>query len=263
MSATFVWACDQKPGDPLAKNILFVLSSFANWDTGECFPSLSRIAEIAECSRRTVIRKLEQLEKAGFITIKPRKAGSSNFITLKGYLEWRKDSKNQGKKIGKTTEESGDTQSLVTDSHQCHTDTRVVTHSHQGSDTQSPITSNRTSNLTNNSFAENKKEMERELSGLSNEEPRVEIRENKIFLCKPLKEEWLSLFNNNEQDLDLALVQIFPYLQNRNPVQLEVQVNSQLSRICRERRERDARYASSTKKEKKPFTPSRWGINYD
>lgn len=58
----------QKIADPLAKFLLLLLADRHNGDTGECFPSIPRLTEDSGMSRSTVIRKLQWLQEAGFVT---------------------------------------------------------------------------------------------------------------------------------------------------------------------------------------------------
>lgn len=75
-----------KINNPLAKLILLLLADRHNSDTGECFPSLSRLTEDSGLGRATVIRKLEWLQTNGFITAHERRRPSgsrrSNAYTL-------------------------------------------------------------------------------------------------------------------------------------------------------------------------------------
>ena len=63
---------DMKMDDPVAKFILVILADHYNESTGECWPSIDRIATISGCSKRTVIRKLKLLEATGRITRQKR-----------------------------------------------------------------------------------------------------------------------------------------------------------------------------------------------
>jgi DNA-binding transcriptional regulator YhcF (GntR family) len=65
------WALEQTLGDAQAKLILISLCNSHNSNTGKCFPSHSTIAHEADCSKRTVIRKLKWLEEQGWIEIIP------------------------------------------------------------------------------------------------------------------------------------------------------------------------------------------------
>lgn len=59
-----------------------VVKSYTNWATGRAFPSLDLIAEKSGVDRRTVIRALAKLEKAGYIA-KEQKQGKANRYRLR------------------------------------------------------------------------------------------------------------------------------------------------------------------------------------
>lgn len=86
-------ALDARVGNPLRKLVLIKLADNANEETGECWPSFSRIAEDCEMSRRSVINHIKTLEAHGFLKIERRpgpKGNSSNryWLTVKyGKLE--------------------------------------------------------------------------------------------------------------------------------------------------------------------------------
>src|SRR6056300_562528 len=63
---------DMQIDDPVAKFILVILADHYNESTGECWPSIDRIATISGCSKSTVIRKLKWLETTGRITRQKR-----------------------------------------------------------------------------------------------------------------------------------------------------------------------------------------------
>lgn len=84
------WAFEQECGDAMAKLVLITLAKHAD-DKGQCFPSASRIAKLANTTRRTVHRKLNELKEAGLITAQNRgKEGkkTSNIYTM-GYVTQR------------------------------------------------------------------------------------------------------------------------------------------------------------------------------
>lgn len=63
------FAC--RVGNPIRKLILLRLADQAN-DDGECWPSYGTLSQAVECSRRSVINHIKDLEKMGFIEIKSR-----------------------------------------------------------------------------------------------------------------------------------------------------------------------------------------------
>lgn len=58
--------------DPIAKFVMVVLADHYNDSTGTCWPSIDTLAEVTGVSRRTVIRKLKDLEAAGYIIRRKR-----------------------------------------------------------------------------------------------------------------------------------------------------------------------------------------------
>lgn len=122
-----IWASKQRlsPNDKL---VLWALCDHLNENTKACYPSTNRISEFTGLSKRTVLRCIKSLQK-GYISVNKDKGITNNYSINFDY---------------KLPE-------LVTESHQCHTDTSdteslgsdtqspvPVTHSHQTSDTQSP-----------------------------------------------------------------------------------------------------------------------------
>ena len=78
-------------GSSKNKLILLLLANYADQQF-TCFPSIKRLAMMAECCESTVRRSLKDLEKRGLIEIKPRYEPygercrqTSNIYTLKGF----------------------------------------------------------------------------------------------------------------------------------------------------------------------------------
>ena len=65
-------AFDARVGNPLRKLILVKLADNSD-DRGRCFPSFTHMAGKCECSRRTVISHIQNLEEKGFLTITRQK----------------------------------------------------------------------------------------------------------------------------------------------------------------------------------------------
>ena len=62
--------------------VYMVLLRFRDHKTGECFPSLSTIADRARVSRETVKRTIPQLEKKGMVKVSRKKQGTKNLPNL-------------------------------------------------------------------------------------------------------------------------------------------------------------------------------------
>ena len=112
------WAVEQDCGDAQSKIVLVVIAKHANKKL-QSFPSVSRIAKLANMSPRSVHRKIIRLQELGLLHVK-----------------------NQGKDGKKTSNLY--TLRVVTDSQVDMTD------SQGGSDTVADRTSNLTSKLTSN-----------------------------------------------------------------------------------------------------------------
>lgn len=75
------WALNSKIGDPLAKLLLLALADRADKETGQCWPSLGRLAEDTEMSSATVARKLNYLEERQLIQ-RTQRTATSTLYTL-------------------------------------------------------------------------------------------------------------------------------------------------------------------------------------
>ena len=65
----YAWAISQKVGDPTKKLVLWIICDHYNDSLGYAFPSQDRIADIAECSVRTVQRHIKILLDSGLIGV--------------------------------------------------------------------------------------------------------------------------------------------------------------------------------------------------
>ena len=75
------WALNNKIGDPLAKLLLLALADRADKETGQCWPSLGRLAEDTEMSSATVARKLNYLAERQLIQ-RTQRTATSTLYTL-------------------------------------------------------------------------------------------------------------------------------------------------------------------------------------
>jgi len=66
-------AMKQKGLKPAAKIVLYWLADHHNGETGDCFPSHKRLAEVCEMTDRSIRTHLEALKQAGLIEIVDRK----------------------------------------------------------------------------------------------------------------------------------------------------------------------------------------------
>ncbi|TXH10463.1 MAG: helix-turn-helix domain-containing protein [Spirochaetes bacterium] len=80
-----VWARKQRlGGDVAAKIILMILADYAD-EWGTCYPGVDRIAEEAELSKSTVLRRLKALAEAGLVTVE-RRANERGHRTSNRYV---------------------------------------------------------------------------------------------------------------------------------------------------------------------------------
>ena len=74
-------------GDALAKFVLLVIAEHANTESGECWPSITRIQKVTHLSRQTVVNKLDYLERNGFIHRDRTKRRSTTYTILVNELD--------------------------------------------------------------------------------------------------------------------------------------------------------------------------------
>lgn len=85
------WASEQEAGTSTNKLLLLLLANYADQDF-TCFPSIKKLAVMAECGESTVRRSLKDLAKRDLIEIRTRFEPygercrqTSNIYTLKGF----------------------------------------------------------------------------------------------------------------------------------------------------------------------------------
>ena len=109
-------AMKQQGLKPATKIVLYWLADHHNGETGKCFPSIKRLAELSEMSRRSVEGHLETLEKLGLITRTQQfrdtggKSTNSYILELTGTYENISDTQNLRMVCEKSAH--GDTQNL-------------------------------------------------------------------------------------------------------------------------------------------------------
>jgi Helix-turn-helix domain len=67
------WAIEVRVGDPILKNLLMAICHHADRETWSCWPSQDLLAFESEVSKRTIQRKLEELQERGFLRIEKRR----------------------------------------------------------------------------------------------------------------------------------------------------------------------------------------------
>jgi DNA-binding transcriptional ArsR family regulator len=84
---------------PAAKIVLYWLADHHNETTGACFPSIGRLAELCEMSRRSVENHLADMEAAGLIKRQPRHRETGGKAS-NGYILLFAESDAQNLRIG-------------------------------------------------------------------------------------------------------------------------------------------------------------------
>ena len=109
-------AMKQQGLKPATKIVLYWLADHHNGETGKCFPSINRISELSEMSRRSVESHLETIEKLGLIKRVNQfretggKSANSYILELTGTYENISDAQNLRMVCEKSAH--GDTQNL-------------------------------------------------------------------------------------------------------------------------------------------------------
>lgn len=82
----------QDTGNAQSQLLLVAIARCVDWETGQGFPGIDRLAKMAKCSPRTVQNHLARLVEQGFVSVEPRtdKRGrqTSNLYTICGYADW-------------------------------------------------------------------------------------------------------------------------------------------------------------------------------
>jgi DnaD/phage-associated family protein len=139
--------------DSLQRWILTVLFTYTNTHTNSVFPSYETIAKRTGYSRRTVIRVVAQLVDKGYIISKKKrfdfdeKTGKHNRTSNLYSLMFKDMDRDAGRLEKEDDLETGDSQSLH-DQEKGGDSQTLVTHSHLGSDSQSPKLSTELSNIS-------------------------------------------------------------------------------------------------------------------
>lgn len=82
------WVSEIRVGDPTLKSLLYAIAHRADRETWACWPSLAALAYDTEVSKRTIQRRLDELEVLGFIRIEQRRrpdgTQDNSLITITG-----------------------------------------------------------------------------------------------------------------------------------------------------------------------------------
>jgi len=117
------WAVEQDCGDAQSKIVLVVIAKHANKKL-QAFPSVSRIAKLANMSPRSVHRKINRLQELGLLHVKNQgKDGkkTSNLYTLRVVTDRRGDTDTVADRTSNlTTNLTSHISSSIPDKTDCH-----------------------------------------------------------------------------------------------------------------------------------------------
>ena len=76
------WGVKKSADSSLSKLILLMICNYAN-EKGEAYPSQEHLAKLCQCSKRSVVRHIQELENQNFISIRKEKNGAYGFNVYK------------------------------------------------------------------------------------------------------------------------------------------------------------------------------------
>tara|TARA_R100000773_G_scaffold44669_1_gene47239 strand:+ start:13533 stop:14114 length:582 start_codon:yes stop_codon:yes gene_type:complete len=76
------WGVRQNTNSAIGKLVLLMICNYAN-EKGEAYPSQEHLAKLCQCSKRSIVRYIQELEKQNFITIRKEKNGAFGFNLYK------------------------------------------------------------------------------------------------------------------------------------------------------------------------------------
>ena len=109
-------AMKHKGLSPATKIVLYWIADHHNGETGNCFPSINRLASVCEMSRRSVESHVSRLEDQGLIEVTRRfrpeggKTSNSYKLLLRSSQDFQTDAQNL--RMGSAKSAHGDTQNL-------------------------------------------------------------------------------------------------------------------------------------------------------
>jgi hypothetical protein len=234
--------------------VLCNLMEHLNRKTGTAFPSRRLIAEEENIQFKTVENVLYDLRRWGYIDWERRAEPDLHKGRLLHYtlpvarwseeqiteeiLKWRNDRED------KSPRSDGDSE--------CPPQQAQKVPAPAGEKVPAPAgDSNRKKEL---------EERERGQAPTVPEELRITFENGRIALHGALKAEWLASFDNDDERLRLALLQVT--VQPNSPRPLEGQVSGHLAKIVAEKRDKDQRYAKAAQANQRnkssPTTPRRF-----
>lgn len=73
------WAIKRRTRTPTAKLVLIALADCHNSDTGQCDPGNAYLADVAQCTKRSVINAIEELEELGYLSAEKSNGRRTNY----------------------------------------------------------------------------------------------------------------------------------------------------------------------------------------
>jgi DNA-binding transcriptional ArsR family regulator len=104
-------AMKQKGLKPAAKIVLYWIADHHNETTGDCFPSIARLAQLADMSRRSVENQIAKLEAAGLVD-RVKRHRETGGKTSNGYILRLTETDAQNLRMGSAKSAHGDAQNL-------------------------------------------------------------------------------------------------------------------------------------------------------
>ncbi|GAA5446179.1 hypothetical protein Misp06_04388 [Microbulbifer sp. NBRC 101763] len=73
------WAIKRRTRTPTAKLVLIALADCHNSDTGQCDTGNAYLADVAQCTKRSVINAIEELEELGYLSAEKSNERRTNY----------------------------------------------------------------------------------------------------------------------------------------------------------------------------------------
>lgn len=235
--------------------ILLCLANYANEDA-LAYPSHATLAKKARCGESTVRRALDALEAAGLI--RREKRITSKGQTSNGYVLLLRP-KATASRVSKTNTppvQNGHpwVSKMDTEPSNLEPSKYFIPVVPSASSASEPRLTARADDMPKH--VKPVKDWGQAIAGLRDDPIRLDGE--RIVLSAATRATWLERFDGNAECLDLALIEARGCVQpNARAHPLAVQVEKQLARIVRDKRDRDARYAKAAGSRKGSSAPGK------
>lgn len=261
------WAIGQDVKPAAAKLCLIVLANYAD-ATNRCWPSKSTIARDCSADKSWVCRQIAMLRDAGLISVQERTvdgANTTSIITLNvhGVVAQARQGGSGADATGGLSRGSdwgggaGATGVVEPARHRSVTEPSIEpvippNPPMGGTDDRS----RRDSSEDRSGMPAHVKPVPdmRTVFGVSDDGSGISIEPTTgaVRMTDRARREWVGLFGDDAGSLDLALIEVAGQLQPHSRRSMAAQVSSQLARIARDKRGRDARYREAVDRNKAP-----------